>query len=220
MTVMNHTIRILLACALCALALPAADAGKLYKWVDEDGNVHYGDKVPAKYAKEERKVINDQGMEVETREREKTKEEIEAERRAKEREKQREKAREKQASHDRMLLDTYTSAEDLELARDNRIQALESQIRVTSRNIENLEQSLSKIEQRIERREKAGNTVPDHLEQDREQTRKDLLDQQRYLMSREDKIEEIRSRFGRDIARYRKLKSGEIEVGQLPESED
>lgn len=217
MTAMNHIFRILLAGALFAVVLPAAEAGKLYKWVDDEGNVHYGDKVPPKYAKEERKVMNDQGVEVDTLEREKTPEEIEAERQAKEREEQREIRREKQRAHDRMLLDTYTSVEDLELARENRVQAVESQIRVTSRNIGNLEKSLAKLEQRIEQVEKNDNPVPEYLKQDYEKTRQDLLDQQRYLMSRQDQVEQIKKQFTEDIARYKKLKSGEIKVGQLPD---
>src|SRR4029450_7034053 len=41
-----------------ALADQKATTGKLYKWVDENGIVHYGDHVPAEYSKSERQVVN------------------------------------------------------------------------------------------------------------------------------------------------------------------
>ena len=68
-----------LIAALVALALlgGAADAHaqsqqkqattsqpKLYRWVDKNGQVHYGDKVPPKYAGQDRDVLNRQGLRV------------------------------------------------------------------------------------------------------------------------------------------------------------
>ena len=56
--------------ALAALALPLAghaqktDGAKLYKWVDEKGEVHYGDTVPPQFANRDRNVLNDKGVRV------------------------------------------------------------------------------------------------------------------------------------------------------------
>ena len=35
-----------------------------YSWVDEHGNLQYGDRVPPEYAKRELRVLNNQGVEV------------------------------------------------------------------------------------------------------------------------------------------------------------
>ncbi len=43
------------------LALTGAEpvpAGKLYKWVDEKGQVHYGDNIPPEYAEQGRSELN------------------------------------------------------------------------------------------------------------------------------------------------------------------
>jgi len=49
--------RIALACAIAALTLAAsAMANEIYKWTDEDGNVHYGDR-PSGAATEERLAL-------------------------------------------------------------------------------------------------------------------------------------------------------------------
>ena len=50
---MAHKIALLLF--LCSMSL-AARAGDVFKWVDENGKVHYGDTVPEKYRKESKKV--------------------------------------------------------------------------------------------------------------------------------------------------------------------
>ena len=59
-------------CPLVVLALLAGAARrsssdkqkKLYRWVDKNGQVHYGDSVPAEYAEQDREVLNRQGVPV------------------------------------------------------------------------------------------------------------------------------------------------------------
>src|SRR5712671_4787750 len=40
------------------------DKGITYRWTDEQGVVHYGDRIPPQYAQKERAVLNSQGVEV------------------------------------------------------------------------------------------------------------------------------------------------------------
>ena len=53
----------LLILMMATLFVASAQAG-LYRWIDENGAVHYGDKVPAKYLKLEDDELNDQGTAV------------------------------------------------------------------------------------------------------------------------------------------------------------
>ena len=52
-----------------SLWLPVSplQAGKLYKWVDETGQVRYGDHIPAKYAKKSNETLNTQGVVVDSK---------------------------------------------------------------------------------------------------------------------------------------------------------
>src|SRR5690606_7884572 len=60
-----------------ALALSgAAEAQKLYRWVDKDGKVHYSDHVPPEAVDQARDELNDQGLKVRSVERALTPEEI------------------------------------------------------------------------------------------------------------------------------------------------
>ena len=38
--------------------------GVAYRWVDEQGVVHYGDNIPPQYASQDRTILNAQGIEV------------------------------------------------------------------------------------------------------------------------------------------------------------
>ena len=91
-----------------------------YKWVDEQGIVHYGDSIPPQYAEKEHKLLNNQGVEVGHTDAQKTPEELAAEARAHE-------AVVKQQQHDSFLLTTYTSVKDIESLRDVRLDQLQGQ---------------------------------------------------------------------------------------------
>ena len=64
------SLRMVLSAALLALVAGAADAQsgkdrtKLYRWVDKNGQVHYGDSVPPEYAEQDRDILNRQGVSV------------------------------------------------------------------------------------------------------------------------------------------------------------
>ena len=184
-----------------------AEAGKLYKWVDENGKVHYTDTPPPESAKRDREVMNEQGLVTETLAREKTDEEISAEEKMAEEEAARKRSEEAQAARDKMLLSTYTSVEEMQMARDGRIQALDAQIRVLSGSIATLETRLTNLEQQAEQIKAAGNPVPESLVKQQEETREELLQNQRALLARENEQEQIREKFEKEIARFKELRS-------------
>lgn len=189
-----------------ALASGTAVAGKLYKWVDENGKVHYTDTPPPEASKNERQVLNEQGMVTETLAREKTPEELAAEKeREAELERQR-KLEEQQAAKDRMLLATYTSTEELELARDGRIQALDAQIKVVSGSISTLEKRLADLEQQAAAFRNNNKPVPEPVQKQIEETREELLHNQKFLIETQQKQDDIDQRFAQDIARFKELK--------------
>jgi hypothetical protein len=79
-----RSTKLLLSAVTLALLAGAADAQqsskekKLYRWVDKNGQVHYGDSVPAEYAEQDREVLNRQGVSVGREERENIRKTFEA----------------------------------------------------------------------------------------------------------------------------------------------
>ena len=55
---------LLLGLCLALIGRLAVGQGQLYRWVDDDGVVHYGDHVPPQYASRNRDLLNTQGVTV------------------------------------------------------------------------------------------------------------------------------------------------------------
>jgi hypothetical protein len=137
---------ILLTALVLPLVVVAQPKGtKTFKWVDENGKVHYGDSVPPEYAKIDRDVLNSQGVKVGSEEGEITPEERAAMAKKKAEEDARLAAKAEVARRDRMLLQTYLSVADIEDLRDRRLELLESQIKVTELYLANLRKRLTQL---------------------------------------------------------------------------
>ncbi len=119
----------------------AGEERRTYSWVDEDGNLHYGDRVPATAAEHDKTVLNEHAVPIATIEGRKSDEELrlEALRKAEE------EARELQRREDRALLNTYLSVEEILLHRDRRVELFQAQARVTEMYLRNLERRLDKL---------------------------------------------------------------------------
>ena len=198
-------------------AAPAAQqhgtTTKLYRWTDEKGVVHYGDSVPPEYAKQDRNVLNNQGVNVGFEQGELTPEQrAEKERQAAaaaEAQAQREEA----ARRDKTLLATYISVSDIEDLRNRRLELLEGQIKVTELYLANLRKRLVTLQDEASNyrpystRENAPQ-VPENLATDISRTVGSInLYEQTLSRTRTDQ-ETVRNSFDSDIRRFKELKGG------------
>ncbi|MFN2308231.1 MAG: DUF4124 domain-containing protein [Gammaproteobacteria bacterium] len=197
--------------AVGLLAAATSEAARLYKWTDEHGKVHYGDKVPPEYAKQERKVLNDQGVEVQTLDAAKTPEQIAEEERLAEQRREQERVAAERASHDRMLLATFTTEDDMVMTRDGKIVAIDGVLRVTRGRIEAIEETLSELTREAANLERSGKPVPDSLHEQIRGARGQIQRFLDYIASKRREQEAIREQFEGDIRRFRELKSAQVE---------
>lgn len=208
---MRQTIRqlsiLLLPLAIATLA-PAADAA-IYKWVDKDGNTHFGSSIPPEYAKEDtqKERVNERGQTIEiVQEKEKTPEQLAEEKRLAEEEAARQKELERQRTHDRLLVTTYESVDQLEMTRDGKIRALEGQITVADGQIREREALLERQRASAAKLERSGGKVNEKLLADITTTEDQIARNQKRIEALRADQERIRSQFDQDIARYRLLK--------------
>ena len=191
---------------LAPLASLAQDA-KVYKWVDENGTLHYGDSIPARYAELPKEVLNEHGVTVDNLEGKKTPEQIEAERL----EKERVAAIELQRRADQALLATYLSVDEILLHRDRRVELFQAQSRVTELYLRNLERRMSKL------RNEASNFQPysedpdapmidGDLMEDLRATKEVIVRHERNLKKFQADEQQIIARFDGDISRFKLLK--------------
>ena len=189
---------------MSALITVSAQAG-LYRWVDEYGAVHYGDKVPAKYLKQEHQELNEQGTTVKKHDRAMTAEE-KAEKNRQEAERKRlENEKRAQALRDRVLTDTYTTERDLIAAKDARLDAIDSQLQLSKELIKNTEETVKKTAQLIETIKASGKMVPESTYAKLEREKLQLATQQGIQQGHQIKRDEVIVQFDGYIERFREL---------------
>jgi uncharacterized protein DUF4124 len=183
----------------------AADKGvAAYRWVDENGVVHYGDHIPPKYATQESTLYNKNGVAIGRTEAQKTAEEIAED------EKQRQ-ALLRQKQHDAFLLTTYTSVKDIESLRDERLVQISSQRRAAEQYIEGLHSRLNGLQSRAQAfrpysDKPDARRMPDDLAEDLVRTLNEMRSQRSALAAKDAEENALRQEFEADIVRYRELK--------------
>ncbi len=196
-------------CAVILLASPGFAAGPangrtLYKWVDEQGVTHYGDRIPPEYAAQEKQVINSQGVEISRLEAQKSPEVLAAE-------DQKRAEAEQSRNRDRNLLNTYASVQEIERLRDQRVTLLTDQIKVTSQFLELLNGKLKKL--RVSSMhfkpyssDPKAPAMPDQIAEDLVRVGNDMRTQEQNLREKRSEESIMSKQFDSDIVRFKELK--------------
>jgi Holliday junction resolvase RusA-like endonuclease len=198
----------------CLILLPALLSGgevlaeRIYKWVDENGEIQYGDRVPPQYATTERSVINDQGRTVKVYEAPKSPEEkAEAQALVKQQTEER-KIAEQQAVRDHSLLSTYSSEEDMLMARDSKVASVETLIQLTNSRLDSMQKRLNELANDAAEFERSGKKLPEGLVNQMKNLKEQIEHNEDFLKTKQKEKELIASKFDEDIKRYRELTSG------------
>ena len=208
---MKNVAWILCVCALLVLrvadgvAAPPIDNGRvLYKWVDSAGVTHYGDHVPPEYASQEQHVLNSRGYEIDHRDAQKTPEQVMADERKKI------EAQQNQ-NRDRNLLNTFASVQEIERLRDQRVQLVADQIKVTNQFLENLNGRMKKMRADTQRYRPYSDDpkappMPDQMAEDLVRLTTDMRTQQQNLQQKRAEESSMSIQFESDIDRFKELK--------------
>lgn len=192
---------------LLPLCSAAAEHQKLYRWVDSNGVIHYGDYVPAEYADMEKQVLNEHGVTVDVLRGKRTAEEIAEENRVAELKRQ----AKLQRRADEALLATYLSVDEILLHRDRRIELFQAQSRVTELYLRNMMHRMTEL------REEAFKYQPYSANPDAEMIDPDLAEDlfvtkatirrhEANLARFREGEQNIVARFDGDITRFKSLK--------------
>lgn len=200
--------------------LPAtALASKLYKWVDENGVVHYSDKLPPNHSKHNHEELNERGLTTLEVDRAKTKQEIIEEQAAEAAEKDEHRRIAEQQARERMrdkiLLDTFTTERDLLLTRDDRLNAVDSLINLTEANNHRLQTQRDELESRINSIKKGNREVPENMLKQQASLNEQHQTNLEFIATKQKERETITQQFEADLQRYRKLKGLDSSVDDL-----
>ena len=191
---------ILLACSLSTQA-------KMYKWVDEEGQMHFGDRIPPKYMVKEHQELNESGVVTKRKEAAKTAEQKAEDRRLEYQRKKAAAVEKKKKQRDRVLLDTYTTERDLIVARDSRLEAVGSQVQLAETIIADSNKSIESLEKQVTQIKASNREVPADVYQRIESEKEQVAVQSKVMESHKKRQEDIATQFNGYIERFKVLKA-------------
>ncbi|MCH7831094.1 MAG: DUF4124 domain-containing protein [Proteobacteria bacterium] len=195
------------ALALLIPLVASAEETRVYRWVDDAGQVHYGDSIPAMYSELPKQILNQRGITIGLLAGKKSEEQIEADRI----EEKRRVVVALQQRADQALLATYLTVEEILMHRDRRVELFQAQSRVTELYLSNLTRRLENL------RGEASNFLPYSENPDAPMIALDLADDlrvtketiarhERNLRRFQADEQQIVARFDGDISRFKLLK--------------
>ena len=186
-----------------ALLAAGPAAAATYKWVDENGVVHYTDRVPPEALNRGNVELNKQGVPVRKTEPALTPEQ----RRAKASEDEKRKLQEKQQAEaerrDFALLASYTSETEIDLSRQRALATIDAVLTVSQSFHEKLTQRKAELEK--QRAGYAGKPVPLALEREYQGVLTELDRQAELVKSKKAEYLATAARYDADRARWREL---------------
>ena len=181
-------------------------AQKLYRWVDDQGEVHYTDQVPPSQADKARARLSEQGLAVETRPAVPTGEELERARELERQKAEEERRRAERQAEDERLLKRYRTVEELELARDGRVAAVEAVIQAKRDGVRNESHRLVELDKERQTLHKVGKSLPDELRGKIEASTTRIRADYAEIVDSEYRKQAVQEEFERAIERFRQLR--------------
>ena len=189
---------------LCEMILANHVSARMKCWTNSEGIKECGDKIPPEYTQQGYQEISKGGIILEEKERIKTKEELEKAKKeaaiiAREKEEERNKK-----NYNKMLLETFTSIKEIEIARDQKIEAVESTIKITQKRIIKLQYLLddelneNTVNKQIDGENKKFNNAESLKEQ--------IFDNKKFIKNKIDEQGKIKKTYLEYISRFKKLK--------------
>jgi hypothetical protein len=206
----NFPLSGVLLCLILLGLASTADAGGLYKWVDENGEVRYTDRMPQSAASKQHQTLNDQGVVIGTKEAAKSAEEKAAlDKTESERKKilaREKKQKEAQRKKDLALLLTFSSEQELGRAKQERMEVLDSVVRLIYKSMADTRKKLDRFENMADKNYTSkGLPVPGGLAQNIEVLNRKNFHRETQLRNRLSEKNRIETQYEIDLARFRTL---------------
>ncbi|MGO8753928.1 MAG: DUF4124 domain-containing protein [Gallionellaceae bacterium] len=169
----------------------------LYKWVDDKGEVHYGEVIPPEYADRDKTQLDKNGIKIKQKPKTSAADSSV-------------KTPEEQAAIDRRrkdnaLLNTYSNEKEIDLARDRNLQQVEARISSIEMQLKSAQSSQNGYGQELARLQKAKKNVPDSLQSDVDSANSRVSELENDLKEAQDKAAAVRAAFAADKARFHEL---------------
>ncbi|HEX4523509.1 MAG TPA: DUF4124 domain-containing protein [Casimicrobiaceae bacterium] len=212
-----------LASAIAVLGLvcgagTAAGAGGMYKWVDDQGVVHYTDRIPPESVSKGATVLDKQGRSVKTIDPAPTAEQRKAMEVEAERQREQAKVNAEQARRDRALTQSFTSEEEIDVARARAVSTMEAQLTTIGAYIADMTRRKQDLEKR-----KAGygtKPVPAAVDNELNSVNEELARQTALQAQKKEALVAVGKKYDADKKRWQEIKIEQDEAAERQRAAD
>lgn len=191
-----------LVCFFYAISNPIVYANKLYRWVDENGKTFFSDQIPPEKSSLPRDLLSKSGRVLQATEKAKTKEQLDLEKKLAVLRKEQEAIIAVQKTHDKALLNTFHTKEEILRALQDRLLVFDKHKSVIDGNLIRLKSQLEKQQKLAADFDRNGEKVPQHLINEMKSIQ-DQIDQIPIAISDNNaRKKQVENEFAADIERF------------------
>lgn len=186
---------------LLLIGMTLAQAG-MYRWVDSNGRVQYGDTLPATYQKSGAAELNKQGQVIK---RTASASEREAEAANLAEQAKQKRAADEQARLDRALTSTYTTEAEIDLARDRALTHHQMVIQGAEIRAKAVNANLGELKARVASLTRSKKSVPSNLQMQLAQIQNERRELIRTILQNKEAMAKVREKYDADKERFKLL---------------
>ena len=211
-----------LAVTACLLVLGATRAhAATYKWVDDQGVVHYTDRIPPEAVNKGNVVLDKNAVPIRRNDPPLTAEQRRAKAEEDARQQQIAKDRELVDRRDRALLATYTVESEIDLARNRALSTIDAQVQSSGSYTASLNKRKAELEARVAAL--GDKPVPPVTERELATTNAELAKQADLVAAKQREITAVNAKYDADKRRWKELRAateaqmmGKAKPGETP----
>jgi len=202
---------------VCAAGTAAA-AGGMYKWTDDQGVVHYTDRIPPESVSKGATVLDKQGRSVKTIDPAPTAEQRKAIEAEAERQRDVAKANAEQARRDRALTQSFSSEAEIDVARARAVSTMEGQLTTIGAYIADMTRRKQELEKR--KAVYGAKPVPASLDTELSSVSEELARQNALLAQKREALVAIGKKYDADKKRWQEIKIEQEEAAERQRAAD
>jgi len=210
MTISKRSLLAAITMALISTSLVVISTSaqaRIKCWENSDGVRECGKTIPPEYSQQGHEEISSQGVTVEKTDRAQTEEERAEEERLAAIQAEEDAIKAEKAAQDKILLDTYSNTDDIQMTSDGKIAALDSTINLANKRIEKIQAKLDKDTATAAAAELAGKQPSEDLVKDIESLQRQIKNNDKFVAEKRVEQEDIKKEYAEKIARFNQLKS-------------
>ena len=209
MTISKRSLLTAITMALISMSLVVLSTSaqaRIKCWKNSDGVRECGKTILPEYSQQGQEEISSQGVTVEKTERAQTEEERLEEERLAAIQAEEDATKAKEDAQDKILLDTYSNTDDIQMTSDGKIAALDSTIKLANKRNEKIQVNLDNDTATAAAAELAGKQPAEDLLKDIDSLERQIKNNDKFIAEKRMEQEDIKKEYAAKIERFNQLK--------------